>query len=117
MFWFHALFGSDMYCDYLSIEFGLVIRFIELLQLIATVKGYAVTVLHTSQVTIGHSRSSQSFTLSISCCLVEASAVDIFLPVGSQYCPQHQLPASHSNSSQQLNPSSYLTPTPILSCF
>jgi hypothetical protein len=45
--------------------FGLVIGFTELLELIITNKDYAVTVLHTSQITIGHTRSSQSVQSSL----------------------------------------------------
>jgi hypothetical protein len=33
-------------------------QFIELLQLVTTTKDYALTVLHTSQITVGHTRSS-----------------------------------------------------------
>jgi hypothetical protein len=44
-------------------RFGLVIGFIEVLQLIATSKDYALTVLYTSHITIGHTRSSQSVTV------------------------------------------------------
>jgi hypothetical protein len=51
---------------------GLVIRFIELLQLVTTSKDYAVTILHTSQITIGHTRSSHSATVFTSHCLVAA---------------------------------------------
>jgi hypothetical protein len=50
--------------------FGLVIRFIELLQLVTTSKAYAVTVLQTSQITVGHTRSSQSVTIFTSRCVV-----------------------------------------------
>jgi hypothetical protein len=41
-------------------EFALVIGFTELLQHLTTSKDYALTVLHTSQITIGHNGSSQS---------------------------------------------------------
>jgi hypothetical protein len=34
---------------------------------------------------------------------------DVPLPLGSRTVPVPQLPASHSNSSQRLNPSGYLT--------
>jgi hypothetical protein len=53
--------------------FGLVIGFIELLQLLTASKDYAVTVLHTSQITIGHFRSSQSVAVFTSRWLVSAS--------------------------------------------
>jgi hypothetical protein len=89
--------------------FGLVIRFIELLQLVTTSKDYAITVLHTSQITIGHTRSSQSVTVCSSCSLV---ATFNGAPTPSsefRNCPPPQLPASHSNSSQRLNPRGCLT--------
>jgi hypothetical protein len=47
--------------------FESVIRFIEL---VTTSTGYAVAVLHTSQITVGHTRSFQSATLFTSRCLV-----------------------------------------------
>jgi hypothetical protein len=53
--------------------FGLVIGFIELLQLVTASKDYALTVLHTSQTTIGHTWSSHSVTVFISRCLIAAS--------------------------------------------
>jgi hypothetical protein len=53
--------------------FGLVTGFTELLQLKTTSKDYALTVLHTSQITTGCTRSSQSVTVFSSCCLVAAS--------------------------------------------
>jgi hypothetical protein len=89
--------------------FGLVIGFIDLLQLITTSKDYAVTVLHLSQITIGHTRSSQSVAVFTSCCLVAASNDGRSPSFGFPDCPWPQLPASHSNSSQKLNPSDYLT--------
>jgi hypothetical protein len=54
--------------------FGLVIEFLELLQLMTTSKDHAVTVLHISQTTIGHTRSSQSGTVFTSHCLVASSS-------------------------------------------
>jgi hypothetical protein len=48
-------------CDYK--EFGLEIVFIDFLQLVTTSNDYAVTVLHASQITIGHTGSSQSVTV------------------------------------------------------
>jgi hypothetical protein len=51
--------------------FGSIIEFIELLQLVTTSKDYALTVLHTSQITIEHNRSGVTrfvmFTLSFVC--------------------------------------------------
>jgi hypothetical protein len=89
--------------------FGLVIRFIEPLQLVTTNKDYIVTVLHTSQITIGHVRSSQSVTVFTSHCLVAASNSRCSSSSGFPNCPWPQLPASHS---KQLNPSVYLTNSP-----
>jgi hypothetical protein len=51
----------------------LVIRFIEILQLVTTVKDHAFTVLHTSKVTTGHTTSSHSVTVLTNHCLVVAS--------------------------------------------
>jgi hypothetical protein len=90
-------------------RFGMVIGFSELLQLVTTSKDYALTILHTSQITIGHTRSSQSVTVFTSHCLVIASNSGCFPSSGFPNCPQPQLPASHSNNSQQLNPSGHLT--------
>jgi hypothetical protein len=57
--------------------------------LVTTSKDYAVTVLHTSQIAVGHGRCS--------------------LYAGFLNCPWPQLPASHSNGSQWLNPNGYIT--------
>jgi hypothetical protein len=89
--------------------FGLVIGFNELLQLVTTSKDYAVTVLHTSQITIEHTRSSQSVAVFTSRCSIAASSGICSVTSGFPNCPQPQLPASHSKSSQQLNHSSPLT--------
>jgi hypothetical protein len=67
--------------------FGSVIGFIELLQLVITSKDYALTVLHTSQITMGLTRSSQSVTVFTGRCLVVASMVDVPHPLGSQTVP------------------------------
>jgi hypothetical protein len=64
--------------------FGLVIGFTELLKLITTSKDYALTVLHTSQITIGHTRFSQSVTVFTSCCSVAASTEDVPLLLSSR---------------------------------
>jgi hypothetical protein len=58
--------------------------FIEPLQLITTSKDFAFTVLHTTQITVGHTRSSQSVTLFTSCSFVAASMADPPLPLGSR---------------------------------
>jgi hypothetical protein len=42
-------------------------------KIVSTSKDYAVTVLHTSQITIGHSRPSQSVRVITNHCLVAAS--------------------------------------------
>jgi hypothetical protein len=93
--------------EWLYMGFGLVIRFTELLQLITTSKEHAVTCLHTSQITIGHTRSSQSVTVFTSRGLVAASS--------DRYSPSCGFPklslSSATSFSQQLNPSGYLTAT------
>jgi hypothetical protein len=88
--------------------FKLVSGFIELLKLIITSKAYALTVLHTSQIAIGHIRSSKFVTVFTSSCLVAASNSGRSPSSGFPNYPPPQLPASHSDSSQQLNPSGYL---------
>jgi hypothetical protein len=98
--------------EWLQTGFGLVMRFIELLQLAATSMDYALTVLHTSQITIGHTRSSQSVTVFTSRCLVAASIGGGSPSSGFPNRTRPQLPATHSNSSQWLNPSGYLTHQP-----
>jgi hypothetical protein len=81
----------------------------EILRLVTTSNDYAFTVLHTSQITIGHARSSQSVTVFTSRCLVASSNGGRSPSSGLPNCPRPQLPASHSNSSERLNPSAYLT--------
>jgi hypothetical protein len=56
---------------------------IELLQLVTASEDYALTVLHASQNTIGHIRSSQSVTVFTSRYLVVALTVDFPFPLGS----------------------------------
>jgi hypothetical protein len=63
--------------------FGLAIGFIGFLQLITTSKDYALTVLHTSQINIEHTRSSQSVTEFTSRCSVVASNGGNTLPLDS----------------------------------
>jgi hypothetical protein len=72
-------------------------------------KDYALTVLHTSQITIGHTKSSQAVTVFTGCCSVAASNIERSPSTGFPNCQRLQLPAVCSNRSQQLNPSSYLT--------
>jgi hypothetical protein len=88
--------------------FVVVIGFMGLLQLINTSKEYSLTVLHTSQITTKHIRSSQSVTVSTSHCLV--AAFNTICSSSSRFpnYPQPQLPASNSNSSQWLK-CNYLT--------
>jgi hypothetical protein len=88
--------------------FGLVTGFIELLQYATTGKDYVLTVIHTSQITIGPTSSSQSVTVFTSRCSVVASNGGLSASSGFPNCPRPQLPASHSNSSEQLNSSGYL---------
>jgi hypothetical protein len=78
------------------------------------------TVLHTSQLTIGHARSFQFLIVFIRRCLVPASNGWHYPSSGFTNGPWSQLPASHSYSSRQLNPVGYLTithqpthPTPL----
>jgi hypothetical protein len=52
------------------LDFGFLAEFIEL---ITASKDYALTVLHTSQIAIGHTMSSQSVTLLIKICVVAVS--------------------------------------------
>jgi hypothetical protein len=73
-------------------------------------KDYAATVLHTSQITIGHTRSFKFVTVFISRCLAAAPNGERSLSSGFPNCPRPRLPAAHSNSSQELNPSGYLIP-------
>jgi hypothetical protein len=111
--------------EWIQTGFGSVIGFIELLQLITISKDYAFIVLHTLQlittrkdyafllhtslITIGHTRSSQSVPVFSSRCLVAASNGRRSPSSGFPNCPRAQPPASHSNRSQQLNPSGFLT--------
>jgi hypothetical protein len=82
----------------------LVIGFIEFLQLVTTSKDYGLTVLHTSQSTIRHTRSSQSVTVFTSRCSVTASNGGHIPSSQFPNCPRPQLPASNSKISEQLPP-------------
>jgi hypothetical protein len=73
--------------------FGSVIGFIEFLQIV-TSKDYALIVLHTSQITTEHNRSSQSVTIFIRSCLVAAFNSGRSPNSGSRTVPRPQLPAS-----------------------
>jgi hypothetical protein len=63
----------------------------------------ALTVLHISQITIEHTRSSQSVKVFTSRCLVTAPNGGRSPSSGFRSCPRPQLLASHSNSSVQLS--------------
>jgi hypothetical protein len=110
------LFKYSHMIQLLQTGFGLEIGFIEHLQIVTRSKDYVVTVLHTSQITIGHIRSSQSVTVFTSRCLVQASNGESSPSSLFPTISMSQLPVSNSNSSQQLNPSCYLTVTHNLSC-
>jgi hypothetical protein len=99
----------------LQTGFGLVIGFIELLQLVTTSKDYVLTVLHTSQITIGNTRYSQSVTVFISRYLVAAFDGGRSPSSGLSNYPRPQVPASNSNRSQRPKRSGYLTAAPNLS--
>jgi hypothetical protein len=71
-----------------------------------TSKDYAVTVLHSSEITVGRNRSFHSVTVFTSRCLVAGSNGGHSSFFGFPNCPRPQLPASNSNNSQQLHPSS-----------
>jgi hypothetical protein len=79
------------------------------MQLITTSKDYAVTLLHISQITVGHAGSSQSVEVFTGRCLVVASNGGISPSYVFLNCPWPQLPASFGNSSQQRTPSGYVT--------
>jgi hypothetical protein len=82
----------------------IVIGFTEFSQLVTTSKNYALTVLHDSQTTIGHTRCSQSVTIFNSDCSVTASDGGRSSFSGFPSHPRPPLPASHSIISKQLNP-------------
>jgi hypothetical protein len=70
---------------------------------------YVLTVLRTSEITIGHTRSSQSVTVFTSRYLVAISNGGRSPSSDFPRSPRPQLPASHTNSSQELNLGSSLT--------
>jgi hypothetical protein len=72
------------------------IGFIELLQLVSTSKDYALTVLHTSQITAGHSKPSQSATVFTNRCLIAVSNAGRSPTCGFPKCSRPQLPANNS---------------------
>jgi hypothetical protein len=88
---------------------GLVIGFIGPLQIVTTSKAYASTVLHTSQITVGHTSPSQSVTVVTSRCLVAVSNSGRFPSIGLTECPGDHPAACNSNSSQRLNRISFHT--------
>jgi hypothetical protein len=83
-------------------------EFIGHLQNVTTSEDYALTVLHTSQITVGHTRSSQFITVFTNCCLVTAFNGGCYPSSGFPNYPWPQIAASNSNSSQHLNHSSPL---------
>jgi hypothetical protein len=70
---------------------------------------FFITHYYISQITVGHTRSSESVTVFASRCLVAASNSGPSLSFGVPKYPRPQLSASHSNCSQWMNPSRYLT--------
>jgi hypothetical protein len=89
--------------------FGSATGFTELLQLVIMSKDYAFTVLHTSQITIGHIRSFQSVRVFTSHCLVVASNGRCSPSSGFPDCPQPQLPTSFSKQQLTLTEHQQLT--------
>jgi hypothetical protein len=85
-----------------------VITFIELLQPVTSSKYYAITVLHTSQNTVRHSRSHHLVTVFTSRCLVAAFNNGRSPSSEIRNSPPPQLPASHKNSLEQMQTSGYL---------
>jgi hypothetical protein len=68
-----------------------------------------LSLFYNLQIAIGHTRSSQSARVFTNRYYVAATNGGRSPCSGFPNCPRPQLPASHSNSSQQLNPSGYLT--------
>jgi hypothetical protein len=107
MMWGHSSFQKIMHVQntYYYITYILhdgvilVIGFVGLLQLAITNKHFALTVLHSSQITI----NLLSVTALTSHCLVVASNSEHFPSSGFPKCSRSQLPAYNGNSSQQLN--------------
>jgi hypothetical protein len=90
-----AIFSRDGVTGFRS-----VIEFTEFLRLLTTSKDYALTLLHTLQITTGHTKCSQSVTVFTSRCLIAASYGATSPSSGFSNCPRPQLLASHNNSSQ-----------------
>jgi hypothetical protein len=89
--------------------FGLVIGFIAHLHVVTTSKDNALTVLHTSQITIGQTRSHQHVKIFTSRCLVTASNGRRSPSSGIPKYHGPQLPVSNSNRSRRLNRNGYPT--------
>jgi hypothetical protein len=89
--------------------FWMVIGLIEFWQLVTTSKDYVLTVIHTSQITKGHTRSSQSVAVFTSRCLVGVSKGGSSPSLGFPNSPRPLLLASHSSRSQHMNRSSSIT--------
>jgi hypothetical protein len=85
--------------EWLQTGFWLVIGFIEHLQLVTTSKVYALTVLHMSQITLGHTRSSHYIVFFTSRCLL--TAFNGGLSASSGF-PNYSCASATSISQQQL---------------
>jgi hypothetical protein len=91
------LIVHNVTCFRLYTGFGLALVFTELLQLVTASEDYAITVLHTSEITIGHPRSSQAVIVFTSRCLVAACNVGRSPSSGfpnDPPCPSYQLLAA-----------------------
>jgi hypothetical protein len=89
--------------------FGLVIGFIEHLQIVTTSNYSTISNSHTLQFTTVGTKSSQSAASSPVVAQYRLPTADVPLALGSRTILMPQLPASNSNSSQGLNHNSPLT--------
>jgi hypothetical protein len=99
---------NKLYChviEWLQTGFSSVIGFIIFLQLLTTSKNYALTFLHTTS----NYKTDYVFSAFTSRCLIEVSIGGRSPSSEFPNCPRPRSPACHSNSSQRLNPSGYLT--------
>jgi hypothetical protein len=90
--------------------FGLVTGFIEHLytQFVTTSNCSTIANSH-SAISLQHTLKSSQRALSSPVFWQRFPTAVVPLPLGSRTVPVPQLPVSHSNSSQELNPSGYLT--------